>query len=174
MVFGRCFQLHCNEYRTRGNVGSHTLFSFFRINPPSKVFITVFLTRGEIDIDTIHDLLHESIILQSSESQEDAINILRNLQRTYPQPAQRVTTTIDVDIRYQFSPAELLHRVERHGFKVLTLMPVHYHSMPVSLLHNKRVDEAHREVATFISRNFISHQQCVPYSSSFLLEARRV
>ena len=131
-------------------------------------------TELEIDIDTIHDLLHESIILQSSESQQDAINTLRNLQRTYPQPAQRVTTTIDVDIRYQFSPAELLHRVEQHGFKVLTLMPVHYHSMPVSLLHNQGVDEAHREVATFISRNFISLQQCVPYSSSFLLEARRV
>ena len=126
----------------------------------------------EIDLNTINSLVEESIILQESESQKIAISNLRNMGVEYAQPEKHPGTAIKVDTRYQFTPADLINRLEKVGFKVSSIYPVHFHVFPVQLMTDDEVKTLHKTMARHVSENFISAQNLIPYSSSFVIEAR--
>lgn len=131
-------------------------------------------TEIEIALGTIDSLLKEAIILQTSDNQADAIKRLREISQIYDQPEKHPTTGIKVDTRYQFTPGDLVARVEKHGFETTAIYPVHYQSMPTSRLSDENVKGLQKETARYLSDNYLGDPSFTPFCSSLVLSARRV
>ncbi|MFA6441095.1 MAG: class I SAM-dependent methyltransferase [Sterolibacterium sp.] len=127
----------------------------------------------ELRLNTMDKLLHESIIMQSSACQAEAIEKLSGLDYEYSYPETHPKTGIKVETRFQFSPADLIGRLRKHGFRPTRIFPVHFHGLPLTSLKNDRLSMLHTELADLVSRDFINSQAFVPYSSSFVIEAKR-
>ena len=118
-------------------------------------------------------LIKEGIILQSSASQNEAIKELRELHYDYKQPTEHPLTGVKVGTRYQFSPADLITKLEIKNFEVKKIYPVHFHPLPISMLSEDLSAEIHKQLAKLASVEFIDNQKIVPFSSSFVIEARK-
>ena len=127
----------------------------------------------ELQLKTIDKLLHESIIIQSSKSQSEVMEKLAGLNFEYSHPDTHPETGIKVETRFQFSPADLIGRLKKHGLKPSRIFPVHFHGLPLSLLKTDRLSSLHAELADLVSRHYITAHAFVPYSSSFVIEAKK-
>ncbi len=127
----------------------------------------------ELQLDSVKNLLRESIILQSSKSQSEAIGKLAELNYAYSHPDTHPETGIKVETRFQFSPADLIRRLAKHGLRPTRIFPVHFHGLPLSLIKDDRLNPLHAELADLISRQYINSHAFVPYSSSFVIEAKK-
>jgi 2-polyprenyl-3-methyl-5-hydroxy-6-metoxy-1,4-benzoquinol methylase len=128
-------------------------------------------TELESALGTIDKIIQESVILQKSDTQEEAISSLGKLAYEYEQPSVHPLTGIKVDTRYQFTPSDLITRLSKHNFRAERIYPVHVHPFPISLLKNKVALTIYRQIANLASKEFISEHKLVPYSSSFVIDA---
>lgn len=131
-------------------------------------------TELETVLGTIDKLVFESRIIQSAKTQEEALTKLESLSYEYEQPKNHPLTGVEVDTRYQFSPADLITRLSKHQLKVSRIYPVHYHPLPIKLMADDRFKNIHNQFAKYASDNWISIHNLVPYSSSFVIEARKL
>jgi 2-polyprenyl-3-methyl-5-hydroxy-6-metoxy-1,4-benzoquinol methylase len=130
-------------------------------------------TKLEMELGTVDPLLEESCILQSSKTQAEAIMKLTSLKLTYEQPTAHPRTEIEVGTRYQFSPGDLISRFEKHQLIVNRICPVNYHALPISLLKVQDFQKVQNDLAQLASQNWINLQSLVPFSSSFVIEAKK-
>ena len=128
----------------------------------------------EMQLNTVNKLLHESIILQSSKSQSEAIAMLAGLNYEYSHPDLHPETGIKVERRFQFSPSDLIGRLTKHGLSPTRVFPVHFHGLPLSLAKDGELNPLHAELADMVSKQYINSHAFVPYSSSFVIEAKKV
>ena len=128
-------------------------------------------TELESALGTIDKIVQESVVLQKSHTQEEAISALKKLSYEYEQPTEHPLTGIKVDTRYQFTPSDLITRLAKHNFRAESVYPVHLHPLPISLLKNQAALTIHRQLANLASSEFIGEHKLVPYSSSFVIEA---
>lgn len=159
--FGRCARM----LRPGGAlaVGSRNrLFNAFSLNA---------FTRQEAEFGILDTLIAEATALQSSASFEDALRELGRLGRVDPQPDRHPITGIPVETRYQFSPAELAFRLQRHGLNTCALYPVHFHALPPSVKAEQPT--LHSEIALAVAKIGLRDHRLVPQASSFVIEARR-
>ena len=131
-------------------------------------------TELEASLGTVSKLTNEGIILQTSSSQEEAVSKLDNLAYDYEQPTEHPLTGVKVDTRYQFSPADLITKLNKHGFKVKRIYPVHFHPLPITMLNDELASEIHKQLAKLASTAWIGNQKLVPYSSSFVIDAIKI
>ncbi len=144
-------------------VGSRNrLFNAFSLND---------YTRLEAEMGVLGTLIAEATALQSNATLEAALAALRRFERVDPQPDRHPVTGIPVDTRYQFTPADLIYRLRRCGLSARTIYPVHYHGLPLAIKAEHL--EAHREIAMVAAEIGLRDHRLVPFSSSFVLEARR-
>lgn len=127
----------------------------------------------ELQLKTIDKLLRESIVIQSSKSQLEAITKLTELNYEYDHPDAHPETGVKVETRFQFSPADLISRLKKNGLKPARIFPVHFHGLPLSLAGDERLKPLHLELAQLVSTQFINSHAFVPYSSSFVIEAMK-
>ena len=127
----------------------------------------------ELQLNTVDKLLHESIIIQSSKSQIEAIEKLAELNYKYSYPDTHPETGIKVETRFQFSPADLIGRLIKHGLRPTRIFPVHFHGLPLSLAKDDKLHPLHAELADMVSKQYINAHAFVPYSSSFVIEAKK-
>lgn len=130
-------------------------------------------TKLEIEMGTVNKLLEESCILQTSTTQAEAISRLALLNSSYEQPNVHPRTGIDVGTRYQFSPGDLITRFSKHGLIASRVCPVNYHALPISSLEIDDFKKLHNNLAAFASEQWINLHSLVPYSSSFVIEAKK-
>ncbi len=161
------FLSFCNSNTTdRGaiSIGSRNrLFNLITFNE---------YTELEKKLGTIDQLFEEASICVSSKSNEEFITAMREYMGStlLTQNDSHPITGIEVGTRYQFTPSDLMHKIEKHGFKVTNIYPVHYHAFhPVInsdnfLTHRKKISE-------MVSENFQSEFRCLPNASSFVMEA---
>jgi 2-polyprenyl-3-methyl-5-hydroxy-6-metoxy-1,4-benzoquinol methylase len=128
-------------------------------------------TQMEIKLGTIGRLIEESIVWRLSLSQEAAFEALRPFEDIDPQPDSHPATNIEVSVRYQFAPSDLVARGRQHGFVPNMLFPIHYHGIPVKISDDH--PRMHLELATIIDRVAPLDQRLAPYSSSFVLDLRK-
>jgi 2-polyprenyl-3-methyl-5-hydroxy-6-metoxy-1,4-benzoquinol methylase len=128
-------------------------------------------TDIEERLGTLPRLMQECAALHLSTSQEGAISGLTKLARIDPQPEGHPDTGIGVSIRYQYSPAELIGRLQKHGFKIETIFPIHYHGLP--LKYAAEHPDLHNAIAKAVELRSPEDQRLVPLCSSFVLHARR-
>lgn len=127
-------------------------------------------TEIERELGTLSDLAREAIILQESVSQDAVIGTLKRLLRSYPEPISHPDTGIGVSLRLQFSPAEMIDKLERAGLRVKTIYPVHYHALPPAL--KSEYPALHHEIAKTMQRLAQTDHRIVPYCSTFVIDAR--
>ena len=128
----------------------------------------------ELQLDSVDNLLHESIILQTSKSQLEAIDKLAELKHQYSYPDTHPETGIKVETRFQFSPADLISRLTKHSLRPTKIFPVHFHGLPLSLIKEDKLNPLHMELADMVSKQYINEHAFVPYCSSFVIEAKKV
>jgi ubiquinone/menaquinone biosynthesis C-methylase UbiE len=112
----------------------------------------------------------EGIALLAAATQEDAFESLERLARTDPQPSRHPGTGIDVDVRYQYAPADLISRLRRYGFTPRTLFPIHFHALPLPVKSQRPA--LHHQLAKMLGALAPQSHHLVPFSSSFVLDAR--
>jgi 2-polyprenyl-3-methyl-5-hydroxy-6-metoxy-1,4-benzoquinol methylase len=130
-------------------------------------------TDLEMALGTIDRLLLEAQVLQGAKDQADAVARLEKLGFEYEQPTAHPRTGVAVETRYQFTPADLIAKFARHGLEATRIFPVHYHPLPISLLAEPEFKSLHRQLARLASDAWITRVNLVPYSSSFVLEAKK-
>lgn len=145
-------------------VGSRNrLYNVFSLNE---------FTEIEMRLGLLDALLSESIALQAGVSQEAAFEAIRRHERIHPHPHSHPSTGISVDARYQYSPAELVGRLRKHGFIPKTLFPIHYHGLPPALKTGH--PGVHSELANLIQELASTDPRLVPYCSSFSLHVQKL
>jgi 2-polyprenyl-3-methyl-5-hydroxy-6-metoxy-1,4-benzoquinol methylase len=127
-------------------------------------------TRMETALGTIDHLIEEAVCFQSSDSKKLFSN-LATCERIDPQPTSHPGTGIGVDVRYQFSPAELIMRARRYGFVPRTIYPVHFHGLPVGFKNDH--PQAHADLAEYAGKFSARDYRFVPYCSSYILDLRK-
>lgn len=131
-------------------------------------------TELEASLGTLDKLMMEGKILQMTGSQKDAIEQLSALGYEYEQPTVHPLTGVKVDTRYQFTPADLITRFARHQLKVSCIYPVNYHSFPVSMMKDESIKNLYTQLAKVVADDLIGSHKLIPYSSSFVIEARKI
>jgi SAM-dependent methyltransferase len=159
--FRRCFAM----LRPGGAVavGSRNrLFNAFSLNE---------FTRLEAEIGVLGTLLAEATVLQQHPSFEAALLALRRYERIDPQLDRHPLTGVPVETRYQYAPADLIYRLRRCGLTPRTLFPVHFHGLPSAV--KAEHPRLHSEIAASVAEIGFRDHRLVPFSSSFVIEARR-
>ena len=128
----------------------------------------------EMRLNTVHMLMRESIVLQSAGTQVQALEQLGELNYEYDHPDTHPETGVKVDKRIQFSPSDLIKRLVRHGLVPTGIFPVHFHGLPLSLTGDEMLRTLHSELAELVSKQYINSHAFVPFSSSFVLEAKKI
>jgi 2-polyprenyl-3-methyl-5-hydroxy-6-metoxy-1,4-benzoquinol methylase len=159
--FRRCFTM----LRPGGAivVGSRNrLFNVFSLNE---------FTRLEAEIGTLGILIAEATALHQCATTEAALLALRRYERIDPQLDHHPVTGIPVATRYQFSPADLVCRLRRCGLIAKILYPIHFHGLPTAFKAEHA--ELHIGIASAVGKIGLRDYRLVPFSSSFVIEARR-
>lgn len=128
-------------------------------------------TRLEIESGMLGILVAEATVLHSNPTTDAALLALRRYERIDPQPDRHPITGIPVETRYQFAPADLICRLRRVGLKPKTLFPVHFHGLPPNVKGERL--ELHSKIATAATDIGFRDHRLVPFSSSFVVEARK-
>jgi 2-polyprenyl-3-methyl-5-hydroxy-6-metoxy-1,4-benzoquinol methylase len=134
------------------------LFNIFSLNS----FTVEEITTGMATL-----LLREATALASGISvaalAESEVPPLQNPSRV------QTRTTIDVSMRYQFTPGQLARMLTARGFIIKQLYPVHIHGVPPAFMVRHPV--THTSISNLL-QNYAHEDLClVPYSSSFMLHA---
>jgi SAM-dependent methyltransferase len=137
----------------------------------NRIFNVVSLndfTVMEIGLGTVDLLLCEAIAFNTSTSQAEAFAALRRLERIDPQSGQHPLTEIQVNVRHQYAPADLVCRLRSLGFVPRTVFPVHYHGLSPAVKAGN--PEFHSRLAQAVAELGTVDQRLVPFCSTFVLE----
>ena len=130
-------------------------------------------TQLELDLGTERRLLQECVLLASTERTQDLFNAVGALPRLTRHPERHPSTGIKVSSRFQYTPGELIAALKPHGFAPVTVYPIHYHALPVSVAAADRA-ELHRSIANLMAHEASRDHRLVPNSSSFVLHLKKL
>ena len=132
-------------------------------------------TELEKKLGTLDTLFDEAAICISSKSNEEFINSMRNYigSTNLVQNETHPLTGIEVATRYQFTPSDLMHRIETHGFKVTNVYPVNYHAFH-PIIESETVINVALKIAEMVSEDFQGEFRLLPNASSYVMEAIKV
>jgi SAM-dependent methyltransferase len=153
------------SHRVLGGGGSlvlgsrNRIFNLFSLNQYTKI---------EMSLGTVDRLMAEAIALAGT---ADARALLAANSERLPQPSTHPITGIGVDVRYQYTPNELATIVREGGFSPAALYPVHYHPLhPAAMVD---LSDMHVAFSNLVFERAGSDHRLVPFSSSFVLAARK-
>jgi 2-polyprenyl-3-methyl-5-hydroxy-6-metoxy-1,4-benzoquinol methylase len=136
------------------------LFNLFSLNS---------FTVEEINTGTAILLLTEATALASGISLA-ALGELEAAPLQKPS-GEQPRTGINVSLRYQFTPMQLIRMLTARGFVIKQLYPIHIHGVPpvVKALY----PAIHTRISNLLQNYAAEHTSLVPYSSSFVLHAEK-
>lgn len=135
------------------------LFNLFSLND---------YTALEMELGTMNALLNEACAIANAPSLDAFFHDAD--AKMLPQPASHPRTGIGVNVRYQYTPAELATAFRGAGFEPIALYPVHYHPMAPGVAAESPA--AHVSFANWAFEQ--ADYRMVPPSSSFVIGARKV
>ena len=138
--------------------------------------ITTFNEYTEIEdrLGSIDELIAESSIVFSAKNTNDFLDKLRSYvgSASLVQNETHPITGIGVETRYQFTPSDLLHKIEEGGFKVTNIYPVNYHAFN-PMIGDRGVPLLRKQIAELVSTEHQSDFRFLPNSSSFVMAAKK-
>jgi SAM-dependent methyltransferase len=123
-------------------------------------------TSMELQLGTVDAMMREALAL------EDGADVEAIHSPDLPRPAAHPRTCIDVATRHQYTPGELAAIVRDAGLVPEAIYPVHYHAMPPAAADSLK--PMHIEFANCIFDTAPEERRLLPYSSSFVLSARKL
>ena len=140
-------------------IGSRNrLFNMFALNEYTKI---------EIEMGVAEALIREAIAFAGCRSGEAAVAAMREHERAYPQPSRHPMDVVEVETRYQFSPADLIFRLRKHGFSPTAIYPVNFHPLTPHLKAD--YPALHDYVARFFAETAPTDPRLVPFASTFVI-----
>ena len=154
-------------YRALNNGGSlvmgsrNRLFNLFSLND---------FTNEELEEGTTAALLAESIAIVKG-------NSLAELLSLEPSPlpkedARQVKTGIDVSMRLQYTPLQLMKLLKSAGFELVDFYPIHIHGVVPQF--SDLYPQIHAGVSTLLQTHALDHRELVVQASSFMVHAKKV
>lgn len=128
-------------------------------------------TRLEISLGTVDALLREALAYPAATTARDAL--LAVAPPHLPHPKSQPKSWIDVSLRYQYTPAGLAGLAAEAGYEPMALFPVHYHPMPPDAATDG-LGKLHIDFSTLVHDCAPDDHRLIPFSSSFVLAARKV
>jgi len=129
-------------------------------------------TEIELRLGVLDNLVRQNIVLQSNDNLDTVFAELRKLEKIEPQADKHPSTTgIEVAVRYQYSPAELIMRARAHGFAPKMIYPVHFHGVPLHMKDSQ--PQLHVQLADLLEAQAQSDWRIVPFCSTFVLDLRK-
>lgn len=133
-------------------------------------------TKAEIKLGEINNLLEECILFNESKSLEDLLKknftskISKNLTK-HGKTGNQLIKKIDVETRYQYTPFQIISKLQKNKFKVIDLIPLHIHAIPTGAKETN--PDIHKKISNFlqIQNNFIIN--LMPIASSFMILAKK-
>lgn len=126
-------------------------------------------TLEEIESNTINSLITESTIINSCSNIRELLEKFR--PTSIELPTKQSMTDIDVTIRYQYTPFQLFTLLQKFGFKILNISPIHVHGISPS---GKKLDpNLHALFSNLLQNQNHLAYQLLPQSSSFMIEAKK-
>lgn len=136
------------------------LFNLFSLNE---------FTKREIKAGTIKSLLYESTLLASCRNTKQLLKNKVGIPTS--KDKKQPYTGIDVSIRYQYTPLQLIKILQSKGFIPVDISPVHIHGSPPIFKKN------HLNIHNYIScllQNYPNHLSLIPFASSFMICSKKV
>ena len=136
------------------------LFNLFSLNE---------FTSREIEEGSIEALLQESIALANGTDIDDLLTL-------EPAPIPRsetkqVNTGIDVSVRLQYTPVQLMGLLREAGFDTVDVSAIHIHpAVPRFKDSNAQV---HTGLSTMLHKYSLDHRELIPQASSFMIHGRK-
>lgn len=154
-------------YQALNNDGSlvicsrNRLFNLFSLNE---------FTNQEIEAGTSSALLREAVAIVKAESVGELLEVETS---PLPQEDQRqVNTGIDVSLRLQYTPVQLMKLLNNAGFVVEGVSPIHIHG-GVPRFTNL-YPEVHVEISTLLQAHSQDRLELIVQASSFMIHAQKV
>ena len=136
------------------------LFNIFSLNKFSEL---------EKSKNSFHSFYNESINL----TRMDLKDFLK-LKKKYFEPVgfkQPKTGGVNVDVRHQFSPLQLIGILEKLNFKVIDIYPINFHPVPVSVYNSdKNFKLFSKYIYMLKQKNKLAF---IPFASTFMICAKK-
>jgi hypothetical protein len=126
-------------------------------------------TEQEIEAKTILPLLNESKAIMRSASFDELLSL-----DSLPLPTQdqeQVQTTIEVSLRLQYTPSQLMKLLHNVGYETVDIYPIHIHGIVPQI--KDLYPKIHVEVANQLQEQALDHQELVAQASSFMIHAKK-
>ena len=144
-------------------VGSRNrLFNAFSLNA---------FTEMEQRMGAFDALVAESIGLCASESMQACIDALSGSNDALPVAERHPATEVKVETRHQYTPSQLVKELDRIGFDVVELYPLHYHGVPPAF--GRAHPKLHVAMAELVQVFARGEHRLLPFASSFMAHASR-
>lgn len=137
------------------------LFNLFSLNE---------FTEREIRDGSVNLILLESVALAKGLKPHE----LRDMKvAPLPRNPQRQKKTgIAVSVRYQYTPGQLIRLLDESGFKPVHLSPIYVHGAAPKF--KDRYPAIHAHISNMLQANEEKSPELLPYSSSFMVHAKRI
>lgn len=129
-------------------------------------------TQMEMDLDVLNNLVAEAIAFQASPTIDDAIKNIAPFEQTLAHPQKHPSTQVDVETRYQYSPAELIYLMRKYGFTPKNIYPINFHALAPGLKAD--FPEIHKQLSSLMNELAPADPRLIPQSSTFVLDMRKI
>jgi 2-polyprenyl-3-methyl-5-hydroxy-6-metoxy-1,4-benzoquinol methylase len=131
-------------------------------------------TDLEIKISAIGSLLEEAKICISSKDFDEFLIKLNKFSKevNLVQNETHPITGIEVETRFQFTPSDLLKKIQSFGFNVTAIYGINYHAFGTAT-RNEEIISIGKEISELISDKYQSNFALLPNCSSFVMEAKK-
>lgn len=136
------------------------LFNLFSLND---------FTQNEIKEVMVKSLLLESIALVKGLSIKELTNI-----EPIPLPKvnqKQLNSGIDVSVRYQYTPVQLIKILKHKKFKPTHICPLHIHGVVPQF--KNRYPAIHANISNFLQPYAQDNTSLLPHASSFMIHAKK-
>ena len=156
--------------KTHNFLEKNGLLVFSSRNRLFNIFSFNNYTNAEIKANCLNHLIDECIMFNNNSSFDELLKnkfeskINKNLE------SHEVTGDIKVATRYQYTPFQLISQLQKIGFEIIDLKPLHIHLFTTGA--RKNLLEIHDTMSNLVQeqKNIL---QLIPQSSSFMLAARK-
>lgn len=158
-------------------IKSHQLLSkngILIINSRNRLF-NVFsfneFTKDEIKEKTLNSLIEECIYFNLGRNLK---NILKNKKKSKIKTnlKKHSKTGINIDTRFQYTPFQLIEKLEKNYFKPFDIAPIHIHVFTTG--SRKIYPDLHNEFSNYIQIQKNENIAFIPQSSSFMIAAKKI
>ena len=137
------------------------LFNIFSFND---------FTKAEMKNKNTNNLIEECIEFNNNKNFKELLKN-KNKSKINNNLKKHSKTGIDVDTRFQYTPYQLIEKLNDHNFTPIDIQPIHIHVFTTGA--RTIYSDFHNEISNHIQSQNTDNFRLIPQSSSFMIVAKR-